>query len=135
MTLIQQWYKSGIHGFNSTKINYLDLEPRYRETFNSEVLELFDLHGNSSAVNTSTPNTGTDTLKRLLSNKTVESFSFRTCVKPKLSKNELGETEIIYESLTAQDLHQKSEPISRVLTKSTKISFLAISSRSIRVRP
>ena len=67
-----------------------------------EVLELFDLYGNSSATD-SYVSKGTDTLKNWLSNKTVESFRFRTCVKPKLFKNKLGETEIIYESLTAQD--------------------------------
>ena len=46
----------------------------------------------------------TNTLKKWLSNTTVESFRFRTCVKPKLSQNQFGETKIIYESLTAQDL-------------------------------
>ena len=46
---------------------------------------------------------GTYTLKNLLGKKIVESFSSRTCVKPKLSENRFGETEIIYESLTAQD--------------------------------
>ena len=67
-----------------------------------EVLELFDLYANSSATDSYVLK-GTDTLKNWLSNKTVESFRFRTCVKPKLSENSLGETEIIYESLTAQD--------------------------------
>ena len=46
---------------------------------------------------------GTFTLKNLFGKKTVESFSFRTCVKPKLLKNRFGQVEIIYESLTAQD--------------------------------
>ena len=68
----------------------------------SEVLELFDLYGNSSATD-SYVSKGTDTLKNWLGNTTVESFRFRTCVKPKLSENQFGETEIIYESLTAQD--------------------------------
>ena len=67
-----------------------------------EVLELFDLYGNSSATD-SYVSKSTDTLKKWLSDKTVESFRFRTCVKPKLSVNKVGETEIIYESLTAQD--------------------------------
>ena len=67
-----------------------------------EVLELFDLYGNSSATD-SYISKGSDTLKTWLSNTTVDSFRFRTCVKPKLSENQLGETEIIYESLTAQD--------------------------------
>ena len=47
---------------------------------------------------------GTYKLKDLLGKKTVRSFSFRTCVKPKLSVNRFGDTEINYESLTAQDL-------------------------------
>ena len=67
-----------------------------------EVLELFDLYGNSNATE-SYVSKSTDTLKNWLSDKTVESFRFRTCVKPKLIVNQFGETEIIYESLTAQD--------------------------------
>ena len=69
----------------------------------TEVLEIFDLYENSSAAD-SYISTGANKLKSLLSSKTVESFEFRTCVKPKLSKNQFGETEIIYESLTAKDL-------------------------------
>ena len=68
----------------------------------TEVLELFDLYGNSSATDSYIAK-GSDTLKTWLSNTTVESFRFRTCVKPKLSENQSGETKIIYESLTAQD--------------------------------
>ena len=68
----------------------------------TEVLELFDLYGNSSATDSYIAK-GSDTLKTWLSNTTVESFRFRTCVKPKLSENQFGETKIIYESLTAQD--------------------------------
>ena len=68
----------------------------------SEVLELFDLYGNSSTTD-SYVSKGTNKLKTWLSYDTVESFRFRTCVKPKLSKDQLGETKIIYESLTAQD--------------------------------
>ena len=76
-----------------------------------EVLELFDLYGNSSATD-SYISKGSDTLKTWLSNTTVESFRFRTCVKPKLSENQFGETKIIYESLTAQDsLQNTCEPI------------------------
>ena len=52
---------------------------------------------------------GTLKLKDLFGKKTVESFSFRTCVKPKLSDNRFGDIEIIYESLTAQDLLQKAQ--------------------------
>ena len=77
----------------------------YRE-IKTEVLELFDLYGNSTTVD-STISKGTNTLKNLLSSETIKSFSFRTCVKPKLSKNEFGETEIIYDSVTAQDKLQK----------------------------
>ena len=68
----------------------------------TELLELFDLYKNSSATD-SYISKGSDTLKTWLSNTTVESFRFRTCVKPKLSENQFGETKIIYESLTAQD--------------------------------
>ena len=76
-----------------------------------EVLELFDLYGNTSATN-SYISKGSDTLKTWLSNTTVESFRSRTCVKPKLSENQFGETKIIYESLTAQDsLQNTCEPI------------------------
>ena len=64
---------------------------------------LFNLHENTTSVE-STVSKGANTLKKLLGNKTVESFSFRTCVKPILSQNEFGETEIVYESLTAQEL-------------------------------
>ena len=46
-------------------------------------------------------------MKNLLGKNTVESFKFRTCVRPKLSENAFGETEIVYESLTAQDLPRK----------------------------
>ena len=80
----------------------------------TEVLELFDLYGNSSATD-SYISKGSDTLKTWLSNTTVESFRFRTCVKPKLSENQFGETKIIYESLTAQDsLQNTCEPISLI---------------------
>ena len=48
-------------------------------------------------------------MKDLLGKKTVESFSFRTCVKPRLSENRFGDTQIIYESLTAQDLLKKPQ--------------------------
>ena len=54
---------------------------------------------------------GTYKLKDLLGEKTVESFSFRTCVKPKLSENRFGDTEIIYESLTAQDSLKELKPL------------------------
>ena len=56
-------------------------------------------------------------MKNWLSNTTVESFRFRTCVKPKLSENSFGETEIIYESLTAQD------SLSKIATDSYNFFF------------
>ena len=87
----------------------------------TEVLELFDLYGNSSATD-SYISKGSDTLKTWLSNTTVESFRFRTCVKPKLSENQFGETQIIYESLTAQDsLQNTCEPIFKIFMITTKV--------------
>ena len=44
-------------------------------------------------------------MKRLFGSHIVESFRFRTCVNPKITK-ESGGTEIIYESLTAQERFQ-----------------------------
>ena len=78
---------------------------RYHESFTTVFEDLLALNGTSSAVN-SLVSEGVYTLTNLLGKKTVESFSFRTCVKPKLLENRLGETEINYESLTAQDLLQ-----------------------------
>ena len=92
-----QLQQSGFHGlgFHSSK-NYI-LNPF------KEVKEIFSyLYGNKTAVN-STVLKGTSTIKNLLGNETVESFSFRTCVNPKLLKNQLGETQIVYESLTTQE--------------------------------
>ena len=48
---------------------------------------------------------GTNIMKRLFGSHIVESFRFRTCVNPKITK-ESGGTEIIYESLTAQERFQ-----------------------------
>ena len=48
------------------------------------------------------------TIKNLLGSEIVESFNFRTCVKPKLTKQNSGETKIVYQSLTAQEPLQKS---------------------------
>ena len=92
-----QLQQSGFHGlgFHSSK-NYI-LNPF------KEVKEIFSyLYGNKAAVN-STVLKGTSTIKNLLGNEIVESFSFRTCVNPKLLKNQLGETQIVYESLTTQE--------------------------------
>ena len=68
--------------------------------------DLFDLYENETSVE-STVSKGTNTLKKMLGNNTVESFSFRTCVKPILTQNEFGVTGIVYESLTAQDKLKK----------------------------
>ena len=69
--------------------------------------DLLALNGSSTVVDTLVSK-GTYKLKDLLGKKTVESFSFRTCVKPKLSENRFGDTEIIYESLTAKDSLEKA---------------------------
>ena len=83
-----------------------DSESNY-ESFETVVKDLFDLYENETSVE-STVSKGTNTLKKMLGNRTVESFSFRTCVKPILSQNEFGETQIVYESLTAQDCFQNA---------------------------
>ena len=76
------------------------------ESFKTVVEDLLALNGTSTVMD-SLVLKGTYTWKKLLGKKTVESFQLRTCVKTKLSENRLGDTEIIYESLTAQDLLQK----------------------------
>ena len=80
---------------------------RYCESFETVVEGLLALNGSSPAVD-SLVSKGTYTLKNLLGKKTIESFKFRTCVKPKLSENRFSVTEIIYESLTAQDSLQEN---------------------------
>ena len=77
------------------------------ESLGTAVKALFNLYENETSVE-STISKGTNTLKKMLGNRTVESFSFRTCVKPILSQNEFGETQIVYESLTAQDCFQNA---------------------------
>ena len=72
------------------------------ESCETVVTELFNLYENITSVE-STVSKSTNTLKEMLGNKTVENFSFRTCVKPILTNNQFGETLIVYESLTAQD--------------------------------
>ena len=47
-------------------------------------------------------------IKNLLGSEIVESFNFRTCVNPELTKLDSGETKIVYQSLTAQGSFQKS---------------------------
>ena len=81
-------------------------EFRYCESCETVVEDLLAPNGTSTVMD-SLVLKGTYILKNLLGKKTVESFQFRTCVKPKLSENRLGDTEIIYESLTAQDSLQK----------------------------
>ena len=76
-----------------------------RLSFKTVFEDLLALNGSSTVVD-SVVSKGTFKLKDLLGKKTVEGFSFRTCVKPKLSPNRFGDIEIIYESLTAQDLLQ-----------------------------
>jgi len=65
------------------------------------VLDLFELYGNST-IEVSKISKGTNIMKNILGKTTIESFSFRTCVNPLLSKNELGQTKIVYESLTTK---------------------------------
>ena len=79
------------------------MKPLYiSESLWTAVRELFEIYKNT----TFTENEGSKTaqLKGVLGNEIVDSFSFRTCVNPKLSKQESGETNIAYQSLTAQDL-------------------------------
>ena len=47
-------------------------------------------------------------IENLLGSEMVESFNIRTCVNPKLTKLDSGETKIVYQSLTAQGSFQKS---------------------------
>ena len=101
----------------------------------SEVLELFDLYGNSSTTE-SYVSKGSDTLKTWLSNTTIESFRFRTCVKPKLSENQFGETKIIYESLTSQDsVPNTCEPFSLICLSLQQRFLEAFKVRQFRWRP
>ena len=86
---------------SSSSVDY-----RYREFYETVVEDLLALNGTSAVVDFLVSK-GSYTLKNLLGKKTIESFKFRTCVKPILSENRLGETEIVYESLTAQDLLPK----------------------------
>ena len=92
-----QQLKSGIH--SSHRI----CEIIYSEFFKTVVDDILALN-KSSVVVSSLVSKGTYTLKNLFGKKTVESFSSRTCVKPKLLENRFGQAEIKYESLTAQDL-------------------------------
>ena len=43
----------------------------------------------------------------VLDSETVKSFSFRTCVNPKLIEQDSGETKIVYQSLTAKESLRK----------------------------
>ena len=94
------------HGSNRIKLISSSVDYRYRESYETVVEDLFALNGTSAVVDFLVSK-GSYTLKNLFGKKTIESFKFRTCVKPILSENRLGETEIVYESLTAQDSLQK----------------------------
>ena len=89
------------HRYYSIWLIAYDLESNH-ESFETVVKDLFNLYKNETSVE-STVSKGTNTLKKMLGNDTVESFSSRTCVKPILTQNKFGETGIVYESLTAQD--------------------------------
>lgn len=68
------------------------------------IQEEFGLYINET--NLETGDSKTATVKKLLGSEVVKSFSFRTCVNPKLSKQESGETKIAYQSLTTQESPQ-----------------------------
>ena len=78
------------------------------------VQDEFNLQQNDSSLEPA--DSKTSTAKKLLGSEIVESFSFRTCVNPKLTKQDSGETEIVYQSLTAQDL------LKNKITNLTKLS-------------
>ena len=94
------------HGSNRIERILSSVDYGYHESYETVVEDLLTLNG-TSAVEDFLVSKGSYTLKNLLGKKTIESFKFRTCVKPKLSENRLGETEIVYESLTTQDLLPK----------------------------
>ena len=94
------------HGSNRIKLISSSVDYRYRESYETVVEDLLALNGTSAVVDFLVSK-GSYTLTNLFGKKTIESFKFRTCVKPILSENRLGETEIVYESLTAQDSLQK----------------------------
>ena len=81
------------------------VQQRIYESFETAVLDLFELYGNST-IEVSKISKGTNIMKNILGKTTIESFSFRTCVNPLLSKNELGQTKIVYESLTTKNEYQ-----------------------------
>ena len=68
------------------------------------IQEEFRLYKNET--NLETGDSKTAMVKKLLGSEVVKSFSFRTCVNPKLSKLESGETKIAYQSLTTQESPQ-----------------------------
>ena len=109
------------HGSNRIDLISSSCDFRYLEPYETAVEDLLALNGSSTAVVDGLVSKGTNTLKDLLGKNTVGSFKFRTCVKPKLSENRLGETEIIYESLTAQELLRKEPQVDQ---KAHNRSFL-----------
>ena len=65
------------------------------------VQEEFSLYKNET--NSETEDSKTSMAKKFLGSEVVKNFSFRTCVNPKLAKQESGETKITYQSLTTQE--------------------------------
>ena len=89
-------------GLSNSEVN----EEKDFETAKSVQTE-FDLQQNITSL--ASEDSKTATTKKLLGSKIVESFSFRTCVNPKLTKQDSGETKIVYQSLTAQKSLQNNK--------------------------
>ena len=58
----------------------------------------------------------------------VKSFSFRTCVNPKLEKKDSGETKIVYQSLTAKESLQGRSPCGEHVTWTMQHGFRSFGS-------
>ena len=78
------------------------------------VQEEFILYKNET--NVETEDSKTSMVKKLLGSEIVKNFSFRTCVNPKLEKQDSGETKITYQSLTTQE-SLKNESFSEINVK------------------
>ena len=89
-------------GLSNSEVN----EEKDFETAKS-VQKEFDLQQNMTSL--ASEDSKTATTKKLLGSNIVESFSFRTCVTPKLTKQDPGETKIVYQSLTAQESLQNNK--------------------------
>ena len=81
------------------------------------VQEEFSLYKNET--NVETEDSKTSMVKKLLGSEIVKNFSFRTCVNPKLEKQDSGETKITYQSLTTQE-SLKNESFSEINVKGTR---------------